>query len=1178
MFLRQSTSQAVRIGPFLDSTNGVSPEAGLTIANTDIQLSKDGGSFGNKASGGATADGANGWYSMTFGTGDSDTVGELIAEVTVAGALPVWFRWWVLEESIYDALFGASAAGFDGSQRVDVGSWLGTAVTTSSTSTKPQVDLFSVSDDATAANNLESQYDTSGLAGDTFPATQSQIGNLSTGSAAINTIAASFTKNAGEPETNTYTATVALDGVYHIVEDDAPNTSAYYEFNVGANGVPISVQWDGYAQSNGDEYTINAYNWAGTAWQQVGTVEGKNGTTPVQEIWTLTTGHVGTSGDAGKVRLQFVSTDGTAFATDRILCAFAVVAPTVGYATGAIWYDDTAGNTNTTPFIDGVADNPVSTWAAVKTLSASTGIKQIKIANDSSVTLDADTSKWSLFGTSWNLNLGSQTIANIYVEGAVVATSSGTGTRTKFRDCHMEDVTIDNDAELTKCGFRGTITLNTAGNYFLDECRSEVAALATPSIDFQDANENKSLNMRAYSGGIEIKNFGQASSTDQMSLEGHGQLVLASTCESGTIAIRGHFTITDNVGGGFGGTISDEARYEVQQITGGAYPLNTTGSGNIGIDWANIENKTAVVALTNTSVDLALTSLVAVADAVWDELKHGHKTKNSMAVVVQQGGGGAEVTIRSNTAQAGSANTITLDVGASAIDNVYGGNVITITDGTGVGQTRKIVSYDGGTKVAIVDRDWVTNPANDSDFDITAFTGSVISDEGVAQAGASTSITLASTASVNNDIYNGSFVTITSGTGSGQTRSITDYDGGTKVADVDSSWSVDPDNTSAYAVTPSGADVSDSGGGTAAPTASENAIAVWVDTLASYTGAGTTGKALSDIEDDTGELQTNQGNWLTATSVTVTAATAGFFEDFFTVDSGKVSGNEVSGSMILETAKIVWDRVLTGGTHNITNSAGRRLREAAQTTVITSGTAQGPGVNDNQIQLASGASSVNGAYDPALVVIVAGTGEGQTRLILEYKGSNRTATVDRGWKINPAGDSEYIIVPDAGREHVNEGLARAGTSTTIKLNALASSEDNAYLGQTILIRSGTGEDQARVILAYDGSTKIATVHTAWGITPDTTSAYVMHLVGNVRVVDHVASAKEGYKLASDGLDLVLIDGETLPDALQIIGAVVAGQITTAGEATEIFLGLDGVTTRVSATVDSSGNRSNVSYS
>ena len=129
MFLKQSTSQVVRFGPFLDSSDGVSAETGLTIAQADMQLSKDGGAFAQKnASGNATHD-TDGWYSTTLNATDTNTVGELVLQVVVAGALPVWLRWYVVEESIYDSLFGASADGFDSNQRVNVGRVLGTAQT-----------------------------------------------------------------------------------------------------------------------------------------------------------------------------------------------------------------------------------------------------------------------------------------------------------------------------------------------------------------------------------------------------------------------------------------------------------------------------------------------------------------------------------------------------------------------------------------------------------------------------------------------------------------------------------------------------------------------------------------------------------------------------------------------------------------------------------------------------------------------------------------------------------------------------------------------------------------------------------------------------------------------------------------------------------------------------------------
>jgi len=74
-------------------------------------------------------------------------------------------------------------------------------------------------------------------------------------------------------------------------------------------------------------------------------------------------------------------------------------------------------------------------------------------------------------------------------------------------------------------------------------------------------------------------------------------------------------------------------------------------------------------------------------------------------------------------------------------------------------------------------------------------------DSGAAQAGTSTTITLKSTASSTDDIYNGMYVTITGGTGSGQIRIIKDYVGSTKVATVDVPWTVTPNGTSNYQVT-----------------------------------------------------------------------------------------------------------------------------------------------------------------------------------------------------------------------------------------------------------------------------------------------------------------------------------------------------------------------------------------
>lgn len=110
--LRQSTnSQSVTLGPYLDETDGKTPETALTIANTDIKLMANGGASANKNSGGGTHR-ANGEYGVTLNATDTAALGELKASSVVSGALPVTKTFWVFPAAVYDAFFGSSAAGF----------------------------------------------------------------------------------------------------------------------------------------------------------------------------------------------------------------------------------------------------------------------------------------------------------------------------------------------------------------------------------------------------------------------------------------------------------------------------------------------------------------------------------------------------------------------------------------------------------------------------------------------------------------------------------------------------------------------------------------------------------------------------------------------------------------------------------------------------------------------------------------------------------------------------------------------------------------------------------------------------------------------------------------------------------------------------------------------------------
>lgn len=204
-----------------------------------------------------------------------------------------------------------------------------------------------------------------------------------------------------------------------------------------------------------------------------------------------------------------------------------------------------------------------------------------------------------------------------------------------------------------------------------------------------------------------------------------------------------------------------------------------------------------------------------------------------------------------------------------------------------------------------------------------------------------------------------------------------------------------------------------------------------------------------------------------------------------------VSVADAAGGLIETQTDDNWDELLTASEHNDPTSSGRRLRTITSM-VIRNELAQGPYGANNRIQLDDGASAVDGMYDPAGITIIAGTGSGQTRIILEYDGTNKVAIVDRDWKTNPNATSEFIIFSNAGREHVNEGMAQAGTSNTITLNTLASSDNDVYNGQVVFLRSGAGQDQMKRAIAYNGTTKVLTVASNWAVNPDTSTGYVMY--------------------------------------------------------------------------------------
>ena len=444
-------------------------------------------------------------------------------------------------------------------------------------------DVVKVSGDSTSADNLELQYDGTGITGDTFPATQLQIGNVASTGAATNTPADSEVVTVGI-SVNSYTVTSALDGIYHEISDNSGQIDFYYEFDVGANGTPTSITYTGRLNGSNDDLDVFAYNFDTTSWEQIGNISGSNSSTDSVTTYNLLSSQVGSGANMGKVRVRGYKASGLTSATmyiDQAFLSFATIYQSVGYANGRVWVDTVNGTAGTVSFVNGTADNPVLTFADALTIASNVGLSEFNFSNDSTLTPTADLNDANIYGVGYALNLGGYDYAGTHFFHASpvngVGTAQNSSSHLDILDSIIVDITVD-DAHFTDCSLKGTVTLSSTqgGDLILVNCRSIVAGSTTPILDFGTGAVNHDVTIADYQNGLEVKNFNN-SGTDRFSISGTGQLVIASTC-SGTMNVRGLWKITDNSAGAVT-IVTDDVSQNVSDIivdTGTTIPATLT--------------------------------------------------------------------------------------------------------------------------------------------------------------------------------------------------------------------------------------------------------------------------------------------------------------------------------------------------------------------------------------------------------------------------------------------------------------------------------------------------------------------------------------------------------------------------------------------------------------------------
>lgn len=101
-YLRQSTPATLKLGPFVDSTDGFTAKTALTIARANVRVSKNGGAFAQKTETTTCTHDENGYYGCPIDATDTNTLGRMRVTSIMSTALPVFHTFLVRSAFWYD--------------------------------------------------------------------------------------------------------------------------------------------------------------------------------------------------------------------------------------------------------------------------------------------------------------------------------------------------------------------------------------------------------------------------------------------------------------------------------------------------------------------------------------------------------------------------------------------------------------------------------------------------------------------------------------------------------------------------------------------------------------------------------------------------------------------------------------------------------------------------------------------------------------------------------------------------------------------------------------------------------------------------------------------------------------------------------------------------------------------
>lgn len=587
MDLRANTAVDVLIGPFVDKTDGNTTEDALTLTAAEIKLSKNGQALTLKSDVTSAAFDDDGYYNCELDATDTDTEGTLVLIVhQAANALPVRHEFDVISEAAWDSRKVAKDAGF-----MDV-----------NIKTIGRADA-----QETEADNLEAAaaaYSvTRGLAGTALPAI---VANLAGG---LQTVPAGGVVESSGSNSDTQVQTdlaETTNGHYDVMtilftDGDEAGQSRLITGYVGSTGV---VSWNAAltgTPADGVAFIILAAGTTADAvWDEIltgashniqtsagrrlreisatifnsGTAQAggnnsitlESGASTVDDFYNrarvIIIGGLGEGQEAiiteyvGSTLVASVTPAWTTNpdATSEYEVVPAQVHTTVqngGYDGGKVYFDSVNGVAGTVKGVNGTSTNPSSVEADAYTIMGVEKISTLQIEPGSTFTLPSDSSNKTLEGEKYDLAMNSQAISGTTFRGAEAITGIGTlgaGVPPAFFLCGIGDVTLPPSSGF-QCGFFGTLTIGSAGNFTWTSSGEVFNASLT--LDYGAALNASQFFLTGWNGGsVEIQNAGAGTGTYVFELNGNGDLVINANCSATTnVFLRGNVSLTNNASG-----------------------------------------------------------------------------------------------------------------------------------------------------------------------------------------------------------------------------------------------------------------------------------------------------------------------------------------------------------------------------------------------------------------------------------------------------------------------------------------------------------------------------------------------------------------------------------------------------------------------------------------------------